>query len=137
VEVAPAASARPAVINAVCDALEVDHTDMPLTPEAVWRAPRPPPRRPTWPGRDTTVRSANLKIFFYPERAVVLVPGRCDVSRVPGRSTAGPAELLDRFSRIYRAADAFGRYNPRRWAGVSIRQTPPLNEEEGGTGRDT
>ncbi|WP_336203937.1 hypothetical protein [Nonomuraea sp. LPB2021202275-12-8] len=28
----------PAVVNAVCDALEVDHLDMPLTPEAVWEA---------------------------------------------------------------------------------------------------
>ena len=28
----------PAVVNAVCDALDVDHIDMPLTPEAVWRA---------------------------------------------------------------------------------------------------
>jgi carbon-monoxide dehydrogenase large subunit len=28
----------PAVVNAVCDALGVDHIDMPLTPEAVWRA---------------------------------------------------------------------------------------------------
>jgi carbon-monoxide dehydrogenase large subunit len=29
------------VVNAVCDALEpfgVDHVDMPLTPETVWRA---------------------------------------------------------------------------------------------------
>jgi carbon-monoxide dehydrogenase large subunit len=30
--------APPAVVNAVCDALQVDHVDMPLTPEAVWRA---------------------------------------------------------------------------------------------------
>jgi carbon-monoxide dehydrogenase large subunit len=30
----------PAVVNAVCDALDVDHIDMPLTPEAVWRAMR-------------------------------------------------------------------------------------------------
>jgi len=28
----------PAVVSAVCDALDVDHVDMPLTPEAVWRA---------------------------------------------------------------------------------------------------
>jgi carbon-monoxide dehydrogenase large subunit len=28
----------PAVVNAVCDALDVDHIDMPLTPERVWRA---------------------------------------------------------------------------------------------------
>jgi carbon-monoxide dehydrogenase large subunit len=28
----------PAVVNAVCDALDVDHIDMPLTPEAVWSA---------------------------------------------------------------------------------------------------
>jgi carbon-monoxide dehydrogenase large subunit len=28
----------PAVVNAVCDALDIDHVDMPLTPEAVWRA---------------------------------------------------------------------------------------------------
>ena len=32
----------PAVVNAVCDALDVDHEDMPLTPEAVWRAMRRP-----------------------------------------------------------------------------------------------
>jgi carbon-monoxide dehydrogenase large subunit len=32
--------APPAVVNAVCDALQVDHLDMPLTPEAVWRAAR-------------------------------------------------------------------------------------------------
>jgi carbon-monoxide dehydrogenase large subunit len=31
----------PAVVNAVCDALDVAHVDMPLTPEAVWRALRP------------------------------------------------------------------------------------------------
>jgi aerobic carbon-monoxide dehydrogenase large subunit len=30
----------PAVVNAVCDALDVDHIDMPLTPEAVWSAVR-------------------------------------------------------------------------------------------------
>jgi carbon-monoxide dehydrogenase large subunit len=30
----------PAVVNAVCDALDVDSVDMPLTPEAVWRAMR-------------------------------------------------------------------------------------------------
>ncbi|GLW05683.1 carbon-monoxide dehydrogenase large subunit [Microtetraspora sp. NBRC 13810] len=30
----------PAVVNAVCDALDVDHVDMPLTPETVWRAMR-------------------------------------------------------------------------------------------------
>jgi aerobic carbon-monoxide dehydrogenase large subunit len=30
----------PAVVNAVCDALDVDTVDMPLTPEAVWRALR-------------------------------------------------------------------------------------------------
>jgi aerobic carbon-monoxide dehydrogenase large subunit len=28
----------PAVVGAVCDALDIDHIDMPLTPEAVWRA---------------------------------------------------------------------------------------------------
>jgi aerobic carbon-monoxide dehydrogenase large subunit len=28
----------PAVVNAVCDALDVDHIDMPLTPDAVWSA---------------------------------------------------------------------------------------------------
>jgi carbon-monoxide dehydrogenase large subunit len=28
----------PAVVNAVCDALDVDHVDLPLTPETVWRA---------------------------------------------------------------------------------------------------
>jgi carbon-monoxide dehydrogenase large subunit len=28
----------PAIVNAVCDALDVDHIDMPVTPEAVWRA---------------------------------------------------------------------------------------------------
>ncbi|WP_336027148.1 xanthine dehydrogenase family protein molybdopterin-binding subunit [Geodermatophilus sp. FMUSA9-8] len=30
----------PAVVNAVCDALDVDSVDMPLTPETVWRALR-------------------------------------------------------------------------------------------------
>jgi aerobic carbon-monoxide dehydrogenase large subunit len=30
----------PAVVGAVCDALDIDHIDMPLTPEAVWRAAR-------------------------------------------------------------------------------------------------
>jgi carbon-monoxide dehydrogenase large subunit len=30
----------PAIVNAVCDALDVDHIDMPLTPEAVWQAMR-------------------------------------------------------------------------------------------------
>jgi len=30
----------PALVNAVCDALDVDHVDMPLTPERVWRAMR-------------------------------------------------------------------------------------------------
>lgn len=29
-----------AVVSAVCDALDIDHIDMPLTPEAVWRAAR-------------------------------------------------------------------------------------------------
>jgi carbon-monoxide dehydrogenase large subunit len=28
----------PAIVNAVCDALDVDHIDMPLTPETVWRS---------------------------------------------------------------------------------------------------
>jgi carbon-monoxide dehydrogenase large subunit len=28
----------PAIVNAVCDALDVDHIDMPLTPETVWSA---------------------------------------------------------------------------------------------------
>ncbi|HEY6497751.1 MAG TPA: molybdopterin cofactor-binding domain-containing protein [Trebonia sp.] len=28
----------PAVVNAICDALGVEHVDMPLTPETVWRA---------------------------------------------------------------------------------------------------
>ncbi|MGH9124882.1 MAG: xanthine dehydrogenase family protein molybdopterin-binding subunit [Acidimicrobiales bacterium] len=32
--------APPAIVNAVCDALDVDHLDMPLTPEKVWRAAR-------------------------------------------------------------------------------------------------
>jgi carbon-monoxide dehydrogenase large subunit len=36
----------PAVVNAVCDALDVDHIDMPLTPETVWRAMRVP--LPAW-----------------------------------------------------------------------------------------
>ena len=38
---AGATGAPPAIVNAVCDALSehgVDHIDMPLTPEAVWRA---------------------------------------------------------------------------------------------------
>jgi aerobic carbon-monoxide dehydrogenase large subunit len=30
----------PAVVGAVCDALDIDHVDMPLTPETVWRAAR-------------------------------------------------------------------------------------------------
>ena len=30
----------PALVNAVCDALDVDSVDMPLTPETVWRALR-------------------------------------------------------------------------------------------------
>jgi carbon-monoxide dehydrogenase large subunit len=33
-------AATPAVVNAVCDALDVDHLDMPLRPERVWRAVR-------------------------------------------------------------------------------------------------
>ncbi len=33
----------PAVVNAVCDALDIDHIDMPLTPETVWRAAGSPP----------------------------------------------------------------------------------------------
>ena len=28
----------PAVVNAVCDALGIDHIDMPLRPDRVWRA---------------------------------------------------------------------------------------------------
>ena len=32
------AGSLPAVMNALCDALGVDHIDMPATPEAVWRA---------------------------------------------------------------------------------------------------
>ena len=31
----------PAVVSAVCDALDVGHIDMPLTPETVWRAAHP------------------------------------------------------------------------------------------------
>jgi carbon-monoxide dehydrogenase large subunit len=31
----------PAIVNAVCDALDIDHIDMPLTPEAVFRHCRP------------------------------------------------------------------------------------------------
>ncbi|MGO9784649.1 MAG: xanthine dehydrogenase family protein molybdopterin-binding subunit [Streptosporangiaceae bacterium] len=31
----------PAVVSAVCDALDLDHIDMPLTPETVWRAAHP------------------------------------------------------------------------------------------------
>ena len=31
----------PAVVGAVCDALDVGHIDMPLTPETVWRAAHP------------------------------------------------------------------------------------------------
>jgi carbon-monoxide dehydrogenase large subunit len=33
-------AATAAVVNAVCDALDVDHLDMPLQPERVWRALR-------------------------------------------------------------------------------------------------
>ena len=32
--------APPAIVSAVCDALGIDHIDMPLTPEVVWRAIR-------------------------------------------------------------------------------------------------
>jgi carbon-monoxide dehydrogenase large subunit len=35
-----ACGAPPAIISAVCDALGVAHIDMPITPEAVWRAVR-------------------------------------------------------------------------------------------------
>ena len=35
--------APPAVIGAVCDALDVAHIDMPTTPEKVWRALAPHP----------------------------------------------------------------------------------------------
>jgi carbon-monoxide dehydrogenase large subunit len=35
-----ACGAPPAIISAVCDALGVAHIDMPITPEAVWRALR-------------------------------------------------------------------------------------------------
>jgi carbon-monoxide dehydrogenase large subunit len=34
-------AATAAVVNAVCDALDVDHLDMPLQPERVWKAIRP------------------------------------------------------------------------------------------------
>ena len=40
----------PAVVNAVCDALDVDHVDMPLTPEAVWTAARGASAVRTGPG---------------------------------------------------------------------------------------
>jgi hypothetical protein len=30
----------PPAVNTVCDALDIDHFDMPLTPEAVWKAKR-------------------------------------------------------------------------------------------------
>jgi carbon-monoxide dehydrogenase large subunit len=45
--------APPAVVNAVCDALDVNHVDMPLTPEALWdalRRTRPPTGSPGRPG---------------------------------------------------------------------------------------
>jgi carbon-monoxide dehydrogenase large subunit len=32
--------ALPALMSAVCDAINVDHLDMPATPERVWRAMR-------------------------------------------------------------------------------------------------
>jgi carbon-monoxide dehydrogenase large subunit len=35
---AGAIAAPPTVVGAVCDALGVDHLDMPLTRESVWRA---------------------------------------------------------------------------------------------------
>lgn len=38
-----ACGAPPAIISAVCDALGVAHIDMPITPEAVWRAVRSKP----------------------------------------------------------------------------------------------
>jgi len=37
--------APPAIVNAVCDALDIDHLDMPLTPEKVWRATPSVPSR--------------------------------------------------------------------------------------------
>lgn len=40
--------APPAIVNAVCDALDVDHVEMPLTPEAVWRAFRLSIRNVGW-----------------------------------------------------------------------------------------
>ncbi|BBK44438.1 carbon monoxide dehydrogenase [Allostella vacuolata] len=36
--------APPAIVSAVCDALGIDHIDMPLTPEVVWRAIRRGPQ---------------------------------------------------------------------------------------------
>ena len=37
---AGAIGAPPAVINALCDALDIEHIDMPATPEKIWRAMR-------------------------------------------------------------------------------------------------
>jgi len=40
---AGAIAAPPTVVSAVCDALGVEHLDMPLTPEKLWRATRERP----------------------------------------------------------------------------------------------
>jgi carbon-monoxide dehydrogenase large subunit len=34
---AGAIGSPPAVINAICDALDIEHTDMPARPERVWK----------------------------------------------------------------------------------------------------
>jgi carbon-monoxide dehydrogenase large subunit len=44
---AGAIAAPPTVVSALCDALGLDHLDMPLTRERVWRAMRSPPAAPT------------------------------------------------------------------------------------------
>ncbi len=46
---AGAIGAPPAVVNAVIDALGIDSIDMPMTPEAVWRAARNSPRAAALP----------------------------------------------------------------------------------------
>ena len=35
---AGAIGSPPAIVNAVCDALGIDHMDMPVSPEKIWRA---------------------------------------------------------------------------------------------------
>jgi aerobic carbon-monoxide dehydrogenase large subunit len=41
---AGAIGSPPAVINAICDAVGVDHVEMPATPERVWKAIQSAPK---------------------------------------------------------------------------------------------